>query len=102
MKTDIKDTVKALIMQYTDFKDNDNQLVAWIWKLELEALGYPSTNTPASNFFKMMAWGKFTSSETITRVRRKLQEEFPELRGKNYDKRQAKQSEVKKDLGYGQ
>ena len=49
-----------------------------------------------------MAWGKFTSSETITRVRRKLQEEFPDLRGKNYDKRQAKQSEVKKDLGYGQ
>jgi hypothetical protein len=101
MKTDIKDTVKALMMQYTDFKDNDNQLVAWFWKLEMEKMGYPSSNTPTSNFLKLMAWGKFTSSETITRVRRKLQEEFPELRGKNYDERQAKQSQVKKDLGYG-
>jgi hypothetical protein len=29
-----------------------------------------------------------------------VQEESPELRGKKYDERQAKQSQVKKDLGY--
>jgi len=100
MKTDIKDTVKALMMQYTDFKDNDNQLVAWFWKLEMEKMGYPSPNTPTSNFLKLMAFGKLTSADTIIRVRRLIQEESPELRGKKYDERQAKQSIVKKDLGY--
>jgi hypothetical protein len=47
-----------------------------------------------------MAFGKLTSADTITRVRRLIQEETPELRGKKYNERQAKQSIVKKDLGY--
>jgi hypothetical protein len=100
MKLDIKKTVIDLLMQYTDFKDNDQQLVAWYWKLEMEAMGYPSSTTPTAHFLKIMAFGKLTSSDTITRVRRLVQEETPELRGKKYDERQAKQSQVKKDLGY--
>jgi hypothetical protein len=100
MKMDIKQTVIELLTQYTDFKDNDNQLVAWFWKLEMEKMGYPSSNTPTANFLKLMAFGKLTSADTITRVRRLIQEENPELRGKKYEERQAKQSIVKKDLGY--
>ncbi len=102
MKMDIKQTVIDLLTQYTDFKDNDQQLVAWYWKLEMEAMGYPSSNTTAMNFLKLMANGRLTSSDTITRVRRLVQEETPELRGAKYNQRQDKQSSVKKDLGYGQ
>jgi hypothetical protein len=74
--------------------------VAWFWKLEMEAHGYPASSTQTQTFFKLMAFGKLTSSDTITRVRRLVQEETPELRGKKYNERQAKQSVVKKDLGY--
>jgi hypothetical protein len=102
MKMDIKKTVIELLTQYSDFKDNDQQLVAWFWKLEMEAHGYPASNTPTQTFFKLMAFGKLTSSDTITRVRRLVQEETPELRGKKYNERQDRQSSVKKDLGYGQ
>jgi hypothetical protein len=100
MKMDIKNTVIELLTQYSDFKDNDNQLVAWFWKLEMEAHGYPHQHYPTQTFFKLMAFGKLTSADTITRVRRLIQEETPELRGKKYNERQAKQSIVKKDLGY--
>ena len=100
MKMDIKNTVSDLLNEYSDFKDNDQQLVAWFWKLEMEAHGYPSSSTPTQTFFKLMAFGKLTSADTITRVRRLIQEETPELRGKKYNERQAKQSIVKKDLGY--
>ncbi len=100
MKMDIKKTVIELLTQYSDFKDNDQQLVAWFWKLEMEAHGYPASSTQTQTFFKLMAFGKLTSSDTITRVRRLVQEETPELRGKKYNERQAKQSVVKKDLGY--
>lgn len=99
MKMDIKQTVIELLEQYSDFKDNDQQLVAWFWKLEMEAHGYPSS-MPTQTFFKLMAFGKLTSSETITRVRRLVQEENPSLRGKKYIERQAKQEKVKKELGY--
>ena len=100
MKMDIKKTVIELLTQYSDFKDNDQQLVAWFWKLEMEAHGYPASSTQTQTFFKLMAFGKLTSADTITRVRRLVQEETPELRGKKYNERQAKQSQVKKDLGY--
>jgi hypothetical protein len=43
MKMDIKNTVIELLTQYSDFKDNDQQLVAWFWKLEMEAHGYPAS-----------------------------------------------------------
>ena len=100
MKMDIKQTVVELLTQYTDFKDNYNQLVAWFWKLEMEKMGYPSSNTPTAHFLKIMAFGKLTSADTITRVRRLVQEENIELRGKKYNERQANQTKVKKDLGY--
>ena len=77
-----------LLTQYSDFKDNDQQLVAWFWNLEMEAMGYPPTNTPTKIFLKLMAVGRLTSSDTITRVRRLVQEENPELRGKKYNERQ--------------
>ena len=102
MKMDIKKTVIELLTQYSDFKDNDQQLVAWFWKLEMEAHGYPASSTQTQTFFKLMAFGKLTSADTITRVRRLVQEETPELRGKKYNERQAKQEQVKNDLGYGQ
>lgn len=99
MKMDIKQTVIDLLNQYSEFKDNDQQLVAWFWKLEMEAHGYPSS-MPTQTFFKLMAFGKLTSSDTITRVRRLVQEENPALRGKKYNERQAKQEKVKQELGY--
>jgi hypothetical protein len=74
MKMDIKNTVIELLTQYSDFKDNDQQLVAWFWKLEMEAHGYPASSTPTQTFFKLMAFGKLTSADTITRVRRLIQE----------------------------
>jgi hypothetical protein len=100
MKMDIKNTVIELLTQYSDFKDNDQQLVAWFWKLEMEAHGYPASSTPTQTFFKLMAFGKLTSADTITRVRRLIQEGNTRTAWKKYNERQAKQSIVKKDLGY--
>ena len=100
MTQDTKQLVIDLLRQYPTFRDSDEQLVAWIWKLEMEAKGYPTTNTPTANFLKLLAFGNFTSSESITRMRRKVQEEFKELRGEKYNQRQANQSKVKKELGY--
>ena len=92
------DIIKALLTQYTDLRDSDDMLVAWIWKTQVDKMNYPQLS--ADKFLQMMAKGMLPSSETITRTRRKVQEENPELRGKKYKERQAKQEQVKKDLGY--
>ena len=100
MKIEIKPIVVSLLQQYSDFKDNDQQLIAWFWKMEMEAQGFEPSKTPTQTFLKLMAFGKLTSAETITRVRRLIQEENPALRGKKYNERQANQQKVKKQLGY--
>ena len=50
---------------------------------------------------QMFANGKLTNVKTIERMRRKLQEECPELRGKIYVARKGTiQDKWRKDLGY--
>ena len=50
---------------------------------------------------KMFADSKLTNIKTIERMRRKLQEECPELRGKLYKvRKETIQDQWKKDLGY--
>lgn len=56
----------------------------------------------------MMAWEllkkihdkELPSFDTISRIRRKLQNEYKELRGIYYEERQEKQKKVKEELGY--
>jgi len=43
---------------------------------------------------------KIPSADSITRYRRKIQEENIDLRGKKYDERQNKTKKVKIELGY--
>ena len=42
--------------------------------------------------------GRLSQADTITRVRRKLQEEIPSLRGANYEKRHAATKVVKEEI----
>lgn len=95
-----KTVVIELLTKYPTFRDSDEQLVAWIWGLEMNAKGYSTGDFPTQKFLRILADGQLTSSDSITRMRRRVQEEFVELRGEKYSKRQAKQEKVKKELGY--
>ena len=44
--------------------------------------------------------GELAGYDTVSRLRRQLQEKNPNLRGVNWNKRHEKQDKVKKDLGY--
>jgi hypothetical protein len=101
MKQKMTLTVLRLLRQFPEMRDNDQLLIATIWAEEMEQQGLP-THLPIAHFFKMLSQNKLTSSETIVRVRRRIQEDFDFLRGEKYAKRQANQEKVKKDLGYGQ
>jgi hypothetical protein len=97
MSTQIKKLepkVKALLEMYPQFRDDDNALTAYIWEHEQDS------NLNIRSFFQAYAKGTVTRQDYVTRVRRKLQEAHPELRGVNYDKRQAHIPKVREDLGY--
>jgi hypothetical protein len=82
----IRPRVEALLMQNPRLRDNDSALVANYLYHELG--GTEGMNgKSAKDLLTMIANNELTSADAITRVRRKLQEECPELRGEKYAER---------------
>lgn len=77
--------VRVILAESEELRDNDAKLVTELWRKQISA--NPEITT-YSHFFQLYENGKVYSSDTITRCRRKLQEEHEELRGTSYEARQ--------------
>ena len=73
--------VRQLLERYKTARDSDSFLLSKFWASEC------SSPNVYYNFLELLQDDKFTSAESITRARRKVQELYPELRGDNYKKR---------------
>ena len=99
MKT--KEVVKQLLIDKPHLRDSDNKLIATYWFNELKEKQIDANKINGLEFMQMFANSKLTNIKTIERMRRKLQEESPELRGKLYVARKGTfQDKWRKDLGY--
>ena len=100
MKT--KEVVKELLTIKPHLRDSDNMLIAAYWWRELKGKEIDPNKINGLEFMQMFANNKLTNIKTIERMRRKLQDYCPGLRGKIYAARKGKiQDKWKKDLGYG-
>ena len=81
----IKQRVENLLSELPHLRDDDNKLIAnmWFHQIGSKQIGEMS----AFEFLKTFAYNQLTSPETIRRIRQKLQEQKPELRGLTYKKR---------------
>ena len=72
-----------LLEKKSHLRDNDRRLICNIW--------WKSVSNPEllmfEDFIKLYIKGKVPESDSITRCRRKVQEEKKELRGKSWDLR---------------
>ena len=89
MKNELTEVVRKVLSNYPETRDCDFKLVCWVCYI---------TNPKVMDlsFSKVMWNGKYfklPSFETIRRTRQKLQHDYPELRGKLYEKRMEKQGE---------
>ena len=99
MKT--KKVIEALLRKTPRLKDSDNKLIATYWFRELEHKGLDAKEITAYDFLKQYAESQLTNAETIRRMRAKLQEDNPDLRGKVYNARKGIiQDKWRNDLGY--
>lgn len=97
----IKSKVIDILKTYEECRDSDERLTAYFWFKEIKSKGTNPKEVNLIDFLGFYAERKLTSSDSITRCRRKIQEENPSLRGKKYYLRQNKiQKKVKKELGY--
>ena len=88
------DKVINLLTKHHSLRDSDERLTANIWYNHTKNVKTIDALTLLSRF----AEGKLPSYESISRCRRKIQEEKPELRGKKWEKRHSKQKIIKKQI----
>lgn len=77
-----KQKVMRLLRAHPELRDNDHRLIANFWKTE-----FPYRDCSARDMLELVARGSLTNPETIRRIRQKLQETIPELRGECYQVR---------------
>ena len=88
------DKVVNLLTEHPSLRDSDERLIANIWYNHTKNVGEIDAITLLSRF----AEGKLPSYQSISRCRRKIQEEKPDLRGKKWAKRHSKQQLVKDEI----
>jgi len=78
-----KDIVKDLLIKSPKLRDDDMRLMANIWLQEIggTAIAYQMNGY---EMLSKIATGMVTSPESIRRCRQKIQELYPDLRGKSY------------------
>lgn len=94
INNDIAVRVEYILNKWPLTRDNDMVLVAQFWALESK---FNQHNT-AFDVFEAMNDGKLTNFESIRRVRAKLQESNPALRGLKYLERHKRQASVVSNL----
>lgn len=92
--------VEDILVLDSKFRDDDKKLCIKVWLNILNKEGHDHNLLSTKDFFKLYLNGILPNHDSITRARRKLQEENPLLRGASYTYKQKKQKEVLKDLGY--
>ena len=90
----ILDKVINLLTNHPSLRDSDERLTANIWYNHTKNVKEIDAVTLLSRF----AEGKLPSYESISRCRRKIQEEKPELRGKKWTQRHSKQKIIKEQI----
>ena len=86
---DLSLIVKKVLNEHPETRDSDSKLICWVYSIT-------NPEVLELSFSKVMWNSKFynlPSFETIRRTRQKLQHDYPELRGKLYEKRMEKQSD---------
>lgn len=97
MTKDIKAKVTELLVKHPELRDDDFKLIATYYSVQSggwEAL----KSLSAYDFLIKFANHSFTSTESIRRVRCRVQEKNEHLRGQNYEKRKKLEEKVKQDI----
>ena len=92
----VLDGVTELLNKHPKLRDSDNKLVATLW---WKYYGDESCRlNPMITLLTDLSKDKLPSYESVSRCRRKIQEEVPRLRGEKWDKRHDAEESVKIEL----
>ncbi len=85
--------VRKILTFNPECRDSDNKLMAIIWQEDLD-----NKDENTNDFFLLLGANKLSSFESITRCRRKLQEQYHNLRGQKWMQRHEQECEVVQEI----
>jgi len=94
---DKKQVVADILLRYNSTKDSDGALIATFYLNEVGGKDILKSMS-AYDFLKILSEDKLTPASTIIRVRRKLQEDYIDLRGKKYEERMNAGEDTRKKI----
>lgn len=94
---DKKQVVASILQRYNSTKDSDGALIATFYLNEVGGKDILKSMS-AYDFLKILSEDKLTPASTIIRVRRKLQEDYIDLRGKKYEERMNAGEDTRKKI----
>ena len=86
--------VSRLLVKYPECRDNSSYLILTYWYAAMKKISGKETWTTADLVNRLRS-GRMTQAESISRISRKLQREYPHLRGKLYEGRHKIAEEVR-------
>ena len=90
------DEVEKFLTKYPVLRDNDEKLMANTWGIYI---GEKDLNDmSAEDLLSALSHGTLPSYESISRCRRKLQEECPNLRGEKWYERHKRADNIRKEI----
>ena len=93
----LKDRIMDLLIKNPLFRESDELLVVHIWKEQVKSK-YGTMNVNVGTFLNDLSDYKFISYESIRRYRQLVQNQHPDLRGKNRSKRISAKKEIRNRL----
>jgi hypothetical protein len=93
--TSLKSDIKGLLETVPQLRDSDNLLVSTYYSILLKN---QIAKLSGVALLKLIRDGRLPSGDNICRVRRKIQADTPELRGKTYLKRKELEVEVRENI----
>ena len=90
----VKEEVKYLLSILPPLRDDDKLLSYQLWWNRVMEMKLNPIDIKWVEFMKLLSDGNLPSMDSISRARRKLQQEFPDLRGKLWEKRHNLEKEV--------
>jgi len=92
----VSEMVELILEECHKSRESDELLILKVWAIQNSSIRNP--NFSFVRFSHDFLKGKFYSTGSIGRARRKLQEKREDLRGSNYKQRQKHQEDVKDQL----
>ena len=88
------DEVEKFLTKYPILSDDDEKLMANIWNSHIGNL----EDVDGKDILHMLATHQLPSYESISRCRRKLQEECPSLRGEKWHERHKRADNIRMEI----